>query len=67
MLTIQFLLTWVLHFGATSAQWTSQVPVETRSLDEIYLAAQKENASLIVAFGADGKTQSSQRKASALT
>lgn len=35
----------------------ANVPIDTRSLDEIYAAAQKENGPLIVASGGDAQAQ----------
>ena len=41
--------------SAVHAQWQSNVPVETRTLDEIYQAAQAEKCNqLRVAAGGDG-------------
>ncbi|KAB8223366.1 hypothetical protein BDV33DRAFT_228511 [Aspergillus novoparasiticus] len=37
------------------AQWSPNVPLETRSLDEIYEAAKKESGPLVVSSGGDGK------------
>lgn len=37
------------------AQWSRNVPLETRTLDEIYEAAKKESGPLIVSSGGDGK------------
>lgn len=35
--------------------YTANVPLETRSLDEIYQAAQNEDGNLVVAWGGDGE------------
>ena len=40
---------------ATCAQWHSQVTPDTRTLDQIYAAAQKESGPLQVFFGGDGR------------
>ena len=46
---------------AVHAQWQPNVPVETRTLDEIYQAAQAEKCTqLRVAAGGDGKRASPQ-------
>ncbi|KAB8232482.1 hypothetical protein ETB97_000868 [Aspergillus alliaceus] len=39
------------------SQWSPNVPVETRSLDEIYEAAKKESGTLIVSSGGDAGNQ----------
>lgn len=44
--------------GIAAAQFRVDVPVDTRSLDEIYAAAQDESGALIVASGGDGMTLS---------
>lgn len=37
-----------------SAQWIPDVPVDHRSLDEIYEAAKQEQGTLVVSAGGDG-------------
>lgn len=50
-----------LAFNGAVAQWQPNVPIETRSLDEIYTAAQNEagnsSAPLQIAWGGDDGTQ----------
>ena len=46
---LTFLLT------AAYAQWHPQVTPDTRTLDQIYAAAQEETGPLQVFFGGDGK------------
>ncbi|KAF2104729.1 periplasmic binding protein-like II [Rhizodiscina lignyota] len=43
--------------GVTSTGFRANVPVDTRSLDEIYAAAQNESGPLIVASGGDAQSQ----------
>ena len=43
-----------LLFKSTSAQWASNVPIDSRSLDEIYQSASKESGPLTVLWGGDG-------------
>ena len=54
------ILCFTLSFQAfVLAQWQANVPVETRTLDEIYQAAQSENCDVLrVAGGGDGTRHS---------
>ena len=57
MACVLFIATSIIFLmqSAVYAQWQSNVPVETRTLDEIYQAAQAERCSqLRVAAGGDG-------------
>ena len=56
-LTTHIIASTVLVALATrvQAQWTPNVPVENRTLDEIYQAAQEESGSLTVLWGGDGE------------
>lgn len=45
----------VASFTCVFAQWLPQVPVDTRSLDQIYAVAKSETGNLQVFFGGDGK------------
>lgn len=50
------------------AQWMPNVPIETRSLYEIYGAAQAEQCDVLnIAAGGDGKMLSQKRKSQRLT
>ncbi len=50
----------VLQFyGLATAQFVPNVPIETRSLGEIYANAQREQCDLRVVGGGDGKALSS--------
>ena len=44
-----------LLFTITCAQWLPQVSSDTRTLDQIYAAAQEETGPLQVFFGGDGR------------
>ena len=44
-----------LFFATTYAQWLPQVSPDTRTLDQIYTAAQEETGPLQVFFGGDGR------------
>ena len=44
-----------LFLTATYAQWHPQVTPDTRTLDQIYAAAQEETGPLQVFFGGDGR------------
>ena len=49
------LTTLTLFFADTYAQWHPRVVPDTRTLDQIYAAAQKETGPLQVFFGGDGR------------
>ncbi|KAL3422843.1 ABC transporter [Phlyctema vagabunda] len=44
-------------FARTAIAWADNVPIDTRSLDEIYQAAQAEDGRLVVVFGGDADAQ----------
>lgn len=49
----------LFFYRSTKAQFVPNVPVEIRSLDEIYSDAQREQCDLRVVGGGDGKAHSS--------